>query len=353
MRSTLDRPASANAPYGFGSGAPRLLHEANRACPHIKDPLTPGPGDYIAYEQLQHFEHGVGGGKAFGRPVFHAGPLRSPMHRQLRHEDRVTTKAFIGARGIPTNERQLEAAREELARLKPERNRRSVHHAEELGRAFSAARADADRYRKEHQRALLAMEREQLLHKGRRTNAVFGTLQTPRRPRSAPGLKPTVERSSGRWRSAQTEAELDAVAADAAAARERAASRKRSVGPAGRDGAEARGGRPRGRGCARARNRARWPYAVDIAKALRLAAVARNAARARRAVSRDRLEDRAFNEVHRRHGDGVAVPDGIPHELRAYGHDPNDPKTKMPYKPLSPTDVTEHYKVKLPSGTAA
>ena len=45
-----------------------MLHEANRACPHIKDPLTPGPGDYIAYEQLQHFEHGVGGGKAFGRP---------------------------------------------------------------------------------------------------------------------------------------------------------------------------------------------------------------------------------------------------------------------------------------------
>ena len=126
MPSTLDRPTSANAPYGFGSGAPRLLHEANRACPHIKDPLTPGPGDYIAYEQLQHFEHGVGGGKAFGRPVFHAGPLRSPMHRQLRHEDRVTTKAFIGARGIPTNERQLEAAREELARLKSERNRRSV-----------------------------------------------------------------------------------------------------------------------------------------------------------------------------------------------------------------------------------
>ena len=36
----------------------------------------------------------------------------------------------------------------------------------------------------EHQRALLAMEREQLLHKGQRTNAVFGTLQTPRRPRS-------------------------------------------------------------------------------------------------------------------------------------------------------------------------
>jgi len=30
----------------------------------------------------------------------------------------------------------------------------------------------------------------------------------------------------------------------------------------------------------------------------------------------------------------------------AVPHDPNDPKTKMPYKPLSSTDVTEHYKVK-------
>ena len=358
MRAPLDRPTSANAPYGFGSGAPRLMApEANRATPHVRNPLTPGPGDYIAYEQLQHFEHGVGGGKAFGRPVFHAGPLRSPMHRQLRHEDRVTAKAFIGARGIPTNERQLEAAREELARLKPERNRRSVHHAEELGRAFSAARADADRYRKEHQRALLAMEREQLLHKGQRTNAVFGTLQTPRRPRSAPGLKPTVERSSGRWRSAQKEAELDAVAADAAAARVRAASRKRSIGPRP---VETRALKLEevALEAAAARERARpvpaGPPAVDIAKALRLAAVARNAARGRgRAVSRDRLEDLAFNQ--KRIGGTVTVwqcPTALPHELRAYGHDPNDPKAKMPYKPLSTTDVTEHYKVKPLEWTA-
>ena len=85
-----------------------------------------------------------------------------------------------------------------------------------------------------------------------------------------------------------------------------------------------------------------------------MAAVARNAARGRgRAVSRDRLEDFAFNQ--KRIGGTVTVwqcPTALPHELRAYGHDPNDPKTKMPYKPLSSTDVTEHYKVKPLEWTA-
>ena len=46
--------------------------------PHIKKPVTPGPSDYIAYTSLQHFEHGVGGGKSYGPPVAHAGPARSP-----------------------------------------------------------------------------------------------------------------------------------------------------------------------------------------------------------------------------------------------------------------------------------
>ena len=71
------RPASANAP-GFLSGSPRLMSEANVASPHIKKPVTPGPADYISYESLQHFEHGVGGGKSYGPPVVHARPARSP-----------------------------------------------------------------------------------------------------------------------------------------------------------------------------------------------------------------------------------------------------------------------------------
>ena len=75
---------------GVGSGAPRLLHEANRACPHIKDPLTPGPGDYIAYEQLQHFEHGVGGGKSYGPPIVHARPARSP--KECRNAPRLGSR---------------------------------------------------------------------------------------------------------------------------------------------------------------------------------------------------------------------------------------------------------------------
>ena len=72
------RPASANAPHGFLSGSPRLMSEANVASPHIKKPVTPGPCDYLSYNSLQHFEHGVGGGKSYGPPVVHAGPARSP-----------------------------------------------------------------------------------------------------------------------------------------------------------------------------------------------------------------------------------------------------------------------------------
>ena len=86
------RPASANAPYGFLSGSPRLMSEANLASPHIKKPVSPGPCDYIAYATLQHFEHGVGGGKSYGPPVVHAGPARSPK------ECRVTTR--LGSRRL-------------------------------------------------------------------------------------------------------------------------------------------------------------------------------------------------------------------------------------------------------------
>ena len=73
---------------------------------------------------------------------------------QNRYRDEAARAHELASR-VYALDGELEAAREELARLKSERNRRSVQHAEELGRAskdgaaLKAARADADRYRKE------------------------------------------------------------------------------------------------------------------------------------------------------------------------------------------------------------
>ena len=73
---------------------------------------------------------------------------------QNRYRDEATRAHELASR-VYALDGELEVAREELARLKSERNRRSVQHAEELGRAskdgaaLKAARADADRYRKE------------------------------------------------------------------------------------------------------------------------------------------------------------------------------------------------------------
>ena len=73
---------------------------------------------------------------------------------QNRYRDEAARAHELASR-VYALDGELEVAREELARLKSERNRRSVQHAEELGRAskdgaaLKAARADADRYRKE------------------------------------------------------------------------------------------------------------------------------------------------------------------------------------------------------------
>lgn len=94
-RFTSRRPASANAPNAFLSGSPRLMSEANVASPHVKKPITPGPSDYISYGKLQHFEHGVRGGKSYGPPVVHVGSARSP--KECRNAPRLGRRLSDGS----------------------------------------------------------------------------------------------------------------------------------------------------------------------------------------------------------------------------------------------------------------
>ena len=94
----------------------------------------------------------VGWGRDEGADAIQLQALALSWQNRYRDE---AARAHELASRVYALDGELEAAREELARLKSERNRRSVQHAEELGRAskdgaaLKAARADADRYRKE------------------------------------------------------------------------------------------------------------------------------------------------------------------------------------------------------------
>ena len=73
---------------------PRKQHDAvpgqaAKVVQPSKKSVTPGP-DYLSYNSLQHFEHGVGGGKSYGPPIVHARPARSP--KECRNAPRLGSR---------------------------------------------------------------------------------------------------------------------------------------------------------------------------------------------------------------------------------------------------------------------
>ena len=70
--------------------AAKVVQPSKSEWTHIKKPVTPGPCDYLSYNSLQHFEHGVGGGKSYGPPIVHARPARGP--KECRNAPRLSSR---------------------------------------------------------------------------------------------------------------------------------------------------------------------------------------------------------------------------------------------------------------------